>query len=104
MRTDSPRARLAVRIGDAERDSCLEALAEHHTQGRLTADELDLRQRAALTAVSDADLAALLEDLPAGKSPLRALAVIGKRWPFDASFLTTGRSIALPSSRSEEHT
>jgi hypothetical protein len=53
-----------LRIGDAERDSCLAALTEHHMLGRLSVQELDERQRAALAAVSRADLDALLSDLP----------------------------------------
>ncbi|WP_299051268.1 DUF1707 domain-containing protein [uncultured Nocardioides sp.] len=55
----------AMRIGDAERDACVDVLAEHHVRGRLTLDELDRRQRLALTASTADDLAALLLDLPA---------------------------------------
>lgn len=66
MTTPAPdMAMFLVRIGDAERDACIELLAEHHARGRLTADELDRRQNAALTAVTGADLAALVADLPA---------------------------------------
>lgn len=53
-----------VRIGDAEREAVLDALGEHHAKGRLTVEELDRRQRAALTAESQKDLAGLLADLP----------------------------------------
>src|SRR5688500_836467 len=53
-----------VRIGDTERDECVEALTEHHVRGRLSVDDLDRRHRAALVAVTEADLAALLADLP----------------------------------------
>ena len=56
--------RLTVRIGDEERDACVNALNEHHAHGRLSVDELDRRQRAALSAVTDADLSTLLADLP----------------------------------------
>ena len=56
--------RITVRIGDEERDECVDALNEHHARGRLSVDELDRRQRAALDAVTDADLSALLLDLP----------------------------------------
>jgi len=84
METRLPGERLAVRIGDAERDSCLEALTKHHTHGRLTADELDLRQRAALTAVTDADLAALLADLPGKRASARVLSPTGNRGAPDA--------------------
>jgi hypothetical protein len=71
---------LAVRIGDAERDICLEALGEHHAHGRLTADELDKRQRVALAAVTEADLAALLSDLPSESTSTRSLAEMGQSW------------------------
>lgn len=54
-----------MRIGDAERDACVDVLAEHHVRGRLTLDELDRRQRLALTASTEDDLAVLLLDLPA---------------------------------------
>jgi Domain of unknown function (DUF1707) len=53
-----------VRVGDAERDTCMTALAEHHVDGRLSVEELDRRQRAALCAITAADLAGLLTDLP----------------------------------------
>lgn len=53
-----------MRVGDAERDACLQDLNEHHALGRLSIDELDRRQRATLTAVTALDLAALTVDLP----------------------------------------
>ena len=52
-----------VRVGDAERDACIGSLTDHHLHGRLSVEELDRRQRAALNAVT-ADLAALIADLP----------------------------------------
>ena len=82
----------AVRIGDAERDTCLEALGEHHAHGRLTADELERRQQAALTAVTEADVAALLSDLPATNRQVTSL-----RAPERASVVDNwlrGRTIA----------
>ena len=54
-----------TRVGDAERERCLEVLSEHHVRGRLSVEELDQRQRAALVAITEADLAALVADLPA---------------------------------------
>jgi hypothetical protein len=57
-----------VRIGDAERDACMATLTEHHVLGRLTVEELDRRHRAALAGVTQADLAALVTDLPGGAS------------------------------------
>lgn len=53
-----------VRVGDTEREAVLDALGEHHARGRLSVEELDRRQEAALVAVTHADLAALLADLP----------------------------------------
>lgn len=53
-----------VRIGDTEREAVLDALSEHHVKGRLEVEELDRRQRAALAAQTEADLAKLLVDLP----------------------------------------
>lgn len=57
-------AGLDLRVGDAERDQCLAALAEHHMAGRLDVNELDRRQQAAFAAVSASDLDVLLSDLP----------------------------------------
>jgi hypothetical protein len=68
-----------VRVGDSDRDECVEALTEHHVHGRLSVDELDRRHRAALVAVTEADLAALLADLPGSNSTLRPL-VLGHDW------------------------
>lgn len=56
---------LSLRVSDAERDACVDALIEHHVHGRLSVEELDQRQRAALAAVTAADLRPLLADLPA---------------------------------------
>lgn len=54
----------ALRIGDAERDATVEQLNEHFAAGRLTAREHDERTSLALTARTQADLDALLADLP----------------------------------------
>ena len=56
--------RLRVRVGHEERDACRSALLEHHLSGRLTAEELERREHAALDAVTNLDLARLLADLP----------------------------------------
>ncbi len=58
-------ATFLVRIGDEERDACIAALVEHHVRGRLSVEEFDRRQHAATDAVTEADLAALVADLPA---------------------------------------
>jgi hypothetical protein len=71
-----------MRVGDDERDDCIEALAEHHVRGRLTVEELDRRQRAALTATTEADLAVLLLDLPAEPTsgPRRWRSLAARAW------------------------
>jgi len=80
METAAPTGeRIMVRIGDQERDECVNALNEHHARGRLSVDELDRRQRAALVAVTDADLAALLVDLP-GAAYERSPVVAAEDW------------------------
>ena len=53
-----------VRIGDAERDSAVSALAEHYVAGRISKDELDERTDAAWAARTSGDLAPLFSDLP----------------------------------------
>ena len=53
-----------MRIGDSERDD-VATLTEQHILGRLSVEEFDRRQRAALAAVTAADLAAQVADLPA---------------------------------------
>jgi Domain of unknown function (DUF1707) len=52
-----------LRASDADREQVLDALKAAFVQGRLTKDELDTRAGHALTAWSNADLAALTADL-----------------------------------------
>jgi hypothetical protein len=63
---------MTVRVGDAERDASVAALIDHHLHGRLSIDELDRRQRAALEAVTTRDLELLIDDLPRHEGPLNA--------------------------------
>jgi hypothetical protein len=74
---------LAFRIGDAERDECMETLTEHHVRGRLPVEELDRRHRAALKAETDAELASLLVDLPGSTARRGHHAVAGDRWDLE---------------------
>lgn len=53
-----------LRIGDAERDQAVSALAEHFAAGRLNRDEYDDRAELALQARFRDDLARLFIDLP----------------------------------------
>jgi hypothetical protein len=90
-----------VRIGDEEREACLEALTEHHLRGRLSAEEFDRRQRAALEALTAADLARLVADLPSSaRGPARSLVgVDGGRLPVPAqgrSYVRTATFWAAP--------
>jgi Domain of unknown function (DUF1707) len=62
-----------VRIGDAEREACVEALVDHHVLGRLTTTEFQRRQDASMNATTAADLALLLADLPANVPSARTL-------------------------------
>ena len=53
-----------LRIGDAERDSALEMLQEHHATGRLDATEFSDRMEKVLQARVQSDIDALFLDLP----------------------------------------
>ena len=55
----------AVRIGDAERNTAVDALGQHLSAGRLTLDEFTERSGAASAATTSAELVALFHDLPA---------------------------------------
>jgi hypothetical protein len=60
-----------LRIGDAERDDCIDELREHHVRGRLSVAEYERRTADAMHAVTAADLQRLLVDLPSrtGRRP-----------------------------------
>jgi hypothetical protein len=62
---DQPRA--GLRASDADRERFVEALRQHHVDGRLTAEELSERTGQAYAARTLGDLDALATDLP----PLR---------------------------------
>jgi hypothetical protein len=57
-----------LRASHEDRDQVVEVLRVAAGDGRLTAEELDERLEAALTARTYADLAVLIRDLPAGPS------------------------------------
>jgi hypothetical protein len=56
--------RPSMRASDADRDRFVEALRQHHADGRLTTEELTERTERAYAARTFADLDALAADLP----------------------------------------
>jgi Domain of unknown function (DUF1707)/2TM domain len=56
--------RASLRASDADRERFVEALRQHHVEGRLTAEELDERTERAYAARTLGDLDALATDLP----------------------------------------
>jgi hypothetical protein len=64
-------------VSDSERDAVLQRVQAAFAEGRLDDTEFDERMRAALTARTQADLDALLADLPAVQAP-SAPAVAGR--------------------------
>jgi hypothetical protein len=72
-----------MRASDADRDRVMDVLRDATAEGRLTADELDERLAAALTARTFGDLAALTEDLPVGPDLLTGPDVL--TWPDEPS-------------------
>jgi hypothetical protein len=64
---DQPRA--SLRASDTDRERFVEALRQHHVDGRLTADELAERTGRAYAARTFGDLDALAADLPPLQPP-----------------------------------
>jgi DNA-binding PadR family transcriptional regulator len=58
-----------LRIGHAEREATVAALAEHFAQGRLTLDELDARLDATFTATTQGEISRVTWDLPHVMTP-----------------------------------
>lgn len=75
---------LRVRVGDVEREACVEMLTESYVRGRLSTEELDRRRHQALEAVTSADLAGLVVDLPVVdplRAPVSMRSATGGFWP-----------------------
>ncbi|HEX7105123.1 MAG TPA: DUF1707 domain-containing protein [Acidothermaceae bacterium] len=85
MRNDS------LRIGDAERDAAIAALARHFADGRLTQDEHEERIARALRARTGADLRVLFADLPRLDQP----AAVQRRGPSSQVMLSSIGSALL---------
>jgi hypothetical protein len=64
--------RAMLRASDADRERFVEALRQHHVDGRLTAEELDERSGRAYAARTLGDLDALATDLPPLTAPAPA--------------------------------
>jgi Domain of unknown function (DUF1707)/2TM domain len=64
--------RASMRVSDADREQFVEALRQHHVDGRLTAEELADRTERAYAARTFGDLDALAADLPPLQSPAPA--------------------------------
>jgi hypothetical protein len=84
-------SRYEVRIGDAEREAAVSALAEHYAAGRLTKEEYDERAEQAWVARTAAALAPLFADLPAPHAA-------GPTGPTPATGRTSGKA-ASPARR-----
>ena len=59
-----------IRVGTAEREEALAALAEHRAAGRLDADDYEDRRGRATDAIVRRDLTSLFTDLPAPRPTL----------------------------------
>ncbi len=55
----------SLRIGSAERETAIQILSDHMSEGRLSLEEYEERMAAALEARTRGDLRALFADLPA---------------------------------------
>jgi uncharacterized membrane protein YccC len=75
-RDPGPPERASLRASDADRERFVEALRQHHVDGRLTAEELEERAEQAYAARTLGDLDALTTDLP----PLQPPAVPPAGW------------------------
>jgi hypothetical protein len=63
-----------IRIGSAEREEALAALAEHHAAGRLDANDYEDRRGKATDAIVRRDLTSLFTDLPEPRPTFRPAA------------------------------
>jgi uncharacterized protein DUF1707/2TM domain-containing protein len=68
-RDPGSRQRASLRASDADREGFVQALRQHHVEGRLTTDELAERTQQAYAARTFGDLDALAADLPPIRPP-----------------------------------
>lgn len=90
-----------IRIGDAERNSAMDALGEHLSSGRIDLDEFGTRSAMVSQARTVADLRAQFTDLPAphpslpGPAPaIRAAYEPPERSQYDVARPTDSRTVA----------
>src|SRR4051795_6048524 len=94
--TSSPSAASpALRASDADRERVAAALRRHHLDGRLDTDELQERLGACYAAKTEAELAALVADLP-GAAPPRTARAAGPPGGGRAAPARGGRAGARP--------
>lgn len=67
-----------IRIGSAEREEALAALAEHHAAGRLDANDYEDRRGKATDAIVRRDLTTLFADLPEPRPTFRPAAGVAR--------------------------
>lgn len=89
------RAQRALRVGDVERNSAIEALGEHLTAGRITLDEYGDRSAHIMVAATCGDLAAVFDDLPGPHPKLPG--------PYAAALLPPPGNQAAPARRTDAH-
>jgi Domain of unknown function (DUF1707)/2TM domain len=73
--------RASLRAADADRERVVEALRQHHVDGRLDAEELTQRTDQAYAAKTLGDLDAVTTDLPPIQAPARPGAPLRPRPP-----------------------
>ena len=73
--------RASLRASDADREQFVEALRQHHAEGRLTTEELAERTERAYAARTFGDLDALATDLPPLRPPTPRRAPPGSPGP-----------------------
>lgn len=81
----------SLRVGDKERDAVSEILRQAHGEGRLDAEEFQVRLERCLTAKTYADLDALVADVPRAGADL-----VRTRQRFPGRRLGPARFIFLP--------
>lgn len=86
------------RVGHADRDACVDQLAERVATGHLTQADFDRRRDKALAAVTRDQLNELTADLPAPPEPAARrykIQVAGNAYPFSMMRWTAGIAVSM---------